>query len=163
MNAFQIPERSYFAGDPAFYGQRQQQHRGAPIQMERSAKVGTKKKRKSRAKPKIVIDTTALIEFRKAGASYPQCVERFGFKLWFVKRALIGIAKPPHVPKPPKPKQRASRKEPLGGRYYVMLTKEQRAFVASMGGAVWVRSLIDRAVDAQQSARPSATEAHAVG
>lgn len=135
MNAFDIPAVSAFRGDTSFYGQRQVQHRGAPVQMERKPR----RPRPSRAKPKAVIDIGPLIEFRQAGASYPQCKERFGFSMGFIRRALVGVRKPR---KPKKPRQRASRSEPLGTRYYVLLTPEQRQHIADMGGAIWLRSIV---------------------
>ena len=50
MNAFDIPKQSAFAGDPAFYGQRLIQHRGAPMQ------IGP-------GRPRVAVNKEALIAY----------------------------------------------------------------------------------------------------
>jgi len=144
MNAFDIPTVSRFYGDAAFYGQRKTT-RGADIILQHKKPRKARSARPTRAKPKP--DTAALIAARTAGATYLQLQALFPqFKPGFIRAAVKGVQKPPKEPKPPKPpKQRASRKEPLAGRYYIRLTDEQRAHIAAQGGPVWVRKLIDQA------------------
>lgn len=95
MSAFQIPERSFFAGDPAFYGQRQQQHRGAPIHIEPKAPKAPKVARGSNdghggGRPSLKSRSVlAMYEYRQQGHTWDEVASAFYCSAWFARAKVL--------------------------------------------------------------------------
>lgn len=77
MNAFQIPERSYFAGDPAFYFDAHGKQFKEPV---------IKEKRPYRVCAPI--DVGALKEYRARRKSQSECACKFGISIDTVRKLL---------------------------------------------------------------------------
>ena len=185
MNAFDIPKQSAFAGDPAFYGQRLIQHRGAPMQIgpgrprvavNKEALIAYRLSGKTmrdcakefgvstkwiylnckdfpsveiaeRQKTyKYAVNTEAVKAMRDTGATYEAIAKHFGMTIGATRFRLQGHPKPRRMattPQADKQRKRAA-KGTTGAAYEIRLSAEQREIVRRMGGAVWVRSLIDK-------------------
>lgn len=76
MNAFEIPQRSAFAGDPAFYG----------------LQPAPKKTKQSKGRtPKKEISKDELIAYRLSGKSLRDCSEKFGVSTRWIYRCIPDI------------------------------------------------------------------------
>lgn len=90
-----IPERSAFHGDPAFYGQRQQQHRGAPIYIEPKAAKAPSKPRGPNdghggGRPTLESRSVlAMYEYRMQGYTWEEVGSAFYCSEWFARTKVL--------------------------------------------------------------------------